>query len=85
MYPILEFDDSRTAVIEPGFFRAPVTLPEHCVLCFFNEVIGSVCTPAHRAHYTGSEIGQPRDVARARRQHDGAAPPFAAVGAHEIP
>lgn len=57
-YPILEFDPSRTAVIDPGMFREQVTLPEHCVLCFFNEVIGSVCTPEHRAHYTGSEIGQ---------------------------
>jgi uridine phosphorylase len=58
MYPILEFDDSRTAVIEPGMGRTTVELPEHCVLCFFNEVIGSVCTPEHCAYYTGSEIGQ---------------------------
>ncbi len=58
MYPILEFDDSRTAVYEPGMGRPSAQLPERCVLCFFNEVIGSVCRDEHRAHFTGSEIGQ---------------------------
>ena len=49
MYPILEFDDTCTALIEPGMTHAPVNdLPERCVLCFFNDVIGSICTDDHR-------------------------------------
>lgn len=59
MYPILEFDHTPTALIEPGMTRAPVAgLPERCVLCFFNDVIGSVCTEEHCVHHMGSEIGK---------------------------
>jgi len=38
-YPILEFDESREAVIEPRRAIQPVSVPEHCVFCFFQEVI----------------------------------------------
>ena len=37
-----------------------------------------------RRRHADGEIGQARDVARARRQHHGPAPPLAAVRAHEI-
>ena len=38
--PILEFDPSPTAVIEPRHLRPPVeNAPEHAVLCLFGEVI----------------------------------------------
>lgn len=59
MFLILEFDDTCTALIEPGMTHAPVDdLPERCVLCFFNDVIGSICTDDHRVHHMGSEIGK---------------------------
>jgi uridine phosphorylase len=41
-YPILEFDSAREAVIEPSQLIEPIDVPEHCVLCFFQEVIGGL-------------------------------------------
>jgi uridine phosphorylase len=38
-YPILEFDPARPAVIEPSEHIKPCDVPEHCVVCFFREVI----------------------------------------------
>lgn len=37
-YPILEFDPSPNAIIEPPVFGAQGALSEACVLCFFSEV-----------------------------------------------
>jgi uridine phosphorylase len=38
-YPILEFDPALEAVIEPAQLIESVDTPEHCVICFFQEVI----------------------------------------------
>jgi len=38
-YPILDFDPSRGAIIEPSRIVRPIDVPEHCVLCFFRDVI----------------------------------------------
>ena len=38
-YPILEFDSTCEAVIEPGHHRTPIDAPEHVVACFFRDVI----------------------------------------------
>ena len=40
--PILEFDPSRPALTEPGQIIKPRDVPEHCVLCFFGEVLEKV-------------------------------------------
>jgi uridine phosphorylase len=40
--PILEFDPSTPAVIEPSAILSPEDVPAHVVLCFFREVIDSV-------------------------------------------
>lgn len=40
--PILEFDPTPTALIEPSRVIRPRDVPEHCVLCFFQEVIDHV-------------------------------------------
>jgi uridine phosphorylase len=37
--PILEFDPARKAIIEPADLIKPADVPEHCVICFFQEVI----------------------------------------------
>jgi hypothetical protein len=37
--PILEFDRSPHAVIEASCHIDPADVPEHCVPCFFNDVI----------------------------------------------
>ena len=46
MFPILEFDETPQAFIEPGKVLSRLeNLPEHCVLCFFNDVLGSAAKP----------------------------------------
>ncbi len=41
-YPILEFDSTPEAFIEPSKVIRARDLPEHCVICFFSEVIDKV-------------------------------------------
>jgi len=38
-FPILEFDDTSGAVIEPSKIIQRINIPEHVVICFFNDVI----------------------------------------------
>lgn len=40
--PILEFDPEPKALIEPSDVYRKLDVPEHCVLCFFKEVIEKV-------------------------------------------
>lgn len=60
-YPILEFDSARQAVINPELtIQRRDDLPESCVLCFFQEVIGAVANhdATRVAHHLGSEVGK---------------------------
>jgi uridine phosphorylase len=41
-FPILEFDPTREAFIEPAKLIQPRDMPEHCVICFFKEVLDKV-------------------------------------------
>jgi uridine phosphorylase len=41
-YPILEHDESREALLEPSRLVGRADVPEHCVACFFGEVIDSL-------------------------------------------
>lgn len=41
-YPILEFDPSREALIEPSRVHRERDIPEHIVLCFFRETLEHV-------------------------------------------
>lgn len=41
-YPILEHDPALEAVIEPQRVIEPIGAPEHCVICFFQEVINKL-------------------------------------------
>lgn len=41
-YPILEFDSTSEALIEPKRVIQPIAVPEHCVVCFFQDVIGKL-------------------------------------------
>ena len=43
-FPILEFDPAREALIEPSKVIRSRDVPEHCVICFFNEVIDKVAS-----------------------------------------
>jgi uridine phosphorylase len=38
-FPILEFDPTPEAILEPQQVIKPRDVPEHCVICFFAEVI----------------------------------------------
>ena len=38
-FPILEYDPSPTAIIEPRRVYKSIDIPKHCVLCFFQDVI----------------------------------------------
>jgi uridine phosphorylase len=40
--PILDFDPEPIAMIEPARIIQPRDVPEHCVICFFHEVIDQV-------------------------------------------
>ena len=58
-YPILEFDSTRDAVIEPGHHRPPIDAPEHAVACFFQDVMTRL-SQEHKAtviHRMRSELG----------------------------
>lgn len=41
-YPILEYDPSHKALLEPSQLLSRQDVPEHCVICFFREVIDKV-------------------------------------------
>ncbi len=41
-YPILEFDPNPKGIIEPSHFIQNQGAPEHCVACFFREVLDAV-------------------------------------------
>ena len=47
MYPILEFDSDRNAFINPLDLAEPLDVSEHCVLCFFGEVVEKVARDHH--------------------------------------
>lgn len=38
-YPILEHDPAAEAIIEPRRLIKPIDAPEHCVICFFGDVL----------------------------------------------
>ena len=46
-YPILEHDPSPTALIEPARVIEPQDVPEHCVICFFREVLDKIVAEYH--------------------------------------
>ena len=59
--PILEFDSSSLALIEPPRVLPRLDdMPEHCVLCFFQEVIKAACDAAGAQviYRLGSEVGR---------------------------
>jgi len=58
-YPILEYDSSRVAIIEPEKVVKPVDVPEHCVICFYQDVINDVVEKrgAKQVATLKSEIG----------------------------
>ena len=58
-YPILEFDPTRTALIEPKHLHYGLDMPERVVVCFFQDVIAKLLQEhdATLLHNLASEIG----------------------------
>lgn len=58
-FPILEFDPSSEAILEPKRLIQPIDIPEHAVICFFQDVITKF-SQQHKAKvikHLKSEIG----------------------------
>ncbi len=58
-YPILEYDPSPVALIEPSRLLSPIDIPPHCVLCFFQDVIAGLDARGllRQVYSLGSEMG----------------------------
>lgn len=59
-YPILEYDPTRRALIEPSKIIKPADLPPRAVICFFQEVISDLVERGRLTEVakTKSEIGE---------------------------
>jgi len=58
-YPILEFDPEREAIIEPGRIIEPLDgMPEHCVFCFFQNVIEQLVEEGRAVEISSRPTGQ---------------------------
>jgi uridine phosphorylase len=60
LYPILEFDSTREAIIEPSKLLKKLDIAEYCVICYFQDVITYVVQKydARKVHVIRSEIGE---------------------------
>jgi uridine phosphorylase len=59
-FPIIEYDPSPTAIIEPRRVYKRIDIPRHCVLCFFQDVIDDLILNggAREIDHAISEIGR---------------------------
>jgi uridine phosphorylase len=59
-YPILEYDATREAVIEPSRQLSKIDIPEHCVLTYFQDIIDKIIEEhaIKQVHEIKSEIGK---------------------------
>ena len=57
--PILEFDQTTEAILEPAKIIRPIDAPEHCVLCFFQDVLARLAqqVPFRKIARQRSEMG----------------------------
>lgn len=58
-FPIIEYDDSPEALIEPSRLLLPIDIAPGCVLCFFQDVIGRLRDEGRlrQIHSLASEMG----------------------------
>ncbi len=58
-YPILEFDAAPEAILEPGRLLKRIDIPEHAVVCFFQDVITQLAQrhTMHIIKHLKSELG----------------------------
>lgn len=91
-YPILEFDTALEAILEPKRLIRPIDIPEHAVVCFFQDVITKL-SQQHKARvikHLKSEIGThpifefDLDTKRLAVFHPGVGAPLAAGLLEEV-
>lgn len=90
--PILEHDPSPKAVIEPSCHIEPIDAPEHCVPCFFQDVIDGLRDQDRLTEIAalGSEMGRhplyelDLDGRRVAVFQPGLSAPFAAAMLEEV-
>lgn len=91
-YPILEFDATHKAVINAADHHPRIAIPEHCVVCFFQDVIdGLVAEGRTRLLFEfRSEMGKhpvyevTLGEAKVALVHPGVGAPLAAVCLEEV-
>jgi uridine phosphorylase len=91
-YPILEFDPASEAVIEPRRVIRPAHVPEHCVVCFFHEVLRRLRRQGRTralARLSSEDGTRPVYEVRLRGKrlavyHPGIGAPFAAASLEEL-
>lgn len=91
-YPILEYDPEREALLEPARLCRQREVPEHCVLCFFREVIDGLVADGQAREVADlrSEMGRHPiyEMAVSGRRlavyHPGIGAPMAAGGLEEL-
>jgi uridine phosphorylase len=91
-YPILEYDPAPEAFLEPARLIKPKDVPEHCVLCFFNDVVAQLVTAGQLRWIAEqrSEIGPhpmyelEMDGRRLAVLHPGVGAPLAAAMLEEV-
>jgi uridine phosphorylase len=91
-FPILEYDPSPEAIIEPKRVIKPMDVPEHCVPCFFREVLGELVDSGRaKVIYTlQSEAGPNRvyelefNGRRLAAFHPGVGAPLAVASLEEV-
>jgi uridine phosphorylase len=59
--PLMEFDSARIAIIEPARVVKPIDIAEHCVLCFFQEVIGELVREGAQARHVHTGVSEAGD------------------------
>ncbi len=55
-YPILEFDPEKRSIIDPSDVYEPIDISEHCIICFFRDVVEHVAK-THKARVVFTEKG----------------------------
>ena len=91
-FPILEHDPARRAVVEPSDHTKPADAPEHCVPCFFKDVIDDLERQGRLKEIAamGSEMGRhplyelDADGRRVAVFQPGLTAPFAAAMLEEV-
>jgi uridine phosphorylase len=91
-FPIIEFDPSPTATVDPTAHIRPADVPEHCVPIFFQDVVDRILARggAREIACMGSEMGRHplyetvRDGRRVAFFQPGITAPFAAAMLEEV-